>query len=280
MTKEKAEKVTPEQDTETVDAVLVTEPEQNDEQQLVTQQPKTLASAGISPMTLIQRALQDGSGASVEQLERLYALQVKYEENEAKKAFNKAIAEFKAKNIMILKKTNVNFSSSQGKVDYNHATLGDCVEQVIEDMSASGLSHSWDITQAPNLVTVTCEITHSLGHSRKVTMSGEPEGTKLMNALQKIASTVTYLSRYTLLAALGLATHDNDGRGDVEPEVDVIDENQLANLEVMIEQSKADEDELVKFLKIDALIHLPKDRYNFAVKCLQAKIDRANKGES
>ena len=63
-------------------------------------------------------------------------------------------------------------------------------------------------------MSVTCRITHRMGHSEEVSMSAFKDDSGKKNAIQQVASAITYLQRYTLLAATGLATHeqqDDDG---------------------------------------------------------------------
>ena len=48
---------------------------------------------------------------------------------------------------------------------------------------------------------MTCQITHELGHSESVEMTAPPDDSGGKNTIQSIASTKTYLERYTLLAA-------------------------------------------------------------------------------
>ncbi|WP_080398455.1 ERF family protein [Burkholderia pseudomallei] len=52
-----------------------------------------------------------------------------------------------------------------------------------------------------------------MGHSKMVTMSGAPDNSGKKNAIQQAASTITYLQRYTLLAATGMSTKDDDDDG-------------------------------------------------------------------
>ena len=47
-----------------------------------------------------------------------------------------------------------------------------------------------------------------MGHSESTVLEAAPDSSGKKNAIQQVASTVTYLQRYTLLAACGLATKD------------------------------------------------------------------------
>ncbi|MGK5049914.1 ERF family protein, partial [Janthinobacterium sp. GB4P2] len=83
-------------------------------------------------------------------------------------------------------------------------------------LARCGISHDWDTQQpASGMIIVSCSLTHVMGHSKSTTMEAPPDNSGSKNVIQQIASTVTYLQRYTLLGACGLATKDmdDDGRG-------------------------------------------------------------------
>jgi hypothetical protein len=59
---------------------------------------------------------------------------------------------------------------------------------------------------------VTCILTHEKGHSEETSLQGPPDTSGSKNSIQAVGSSVTYLCRYTLLAACGLAaSEDTDG---------------------------------------------------------------------
>lgn len=167
--------------------------------------------AAITPMELLQSARD--ANASLEQMQQLFDLQLRWEENEARKAYNQAIAEFKAEGVRIVKNKHVRFSTQKGVTDYKHATIGNVVETVTPLLSRYGLSHSWDMMQDGSNISVTCKVAHVLGHGTAVTMTAMPDDSGGKNKIQQVASTITYLQRYTLLSALGLATDDSDDDG-------------------------------------------------------------------
>jgi hypothetical protein len=81
----------------------------------------------------------------------------------------------------------------------------------------------FDITQN-NAITVSCRLCHRNGHVETVTMSGPRDESGNKNSLQQSGSTVSYLMRYTLKAALGIAAgdkeEDDDGHGSELSEKD------------------------------------------------------------
>jgi hypothetical protein len=164
----------------------------------------------VGPADLLRYALD--SGADLDRLEKLMELQERDNANKARMAFVAAMADFKKRAPTILKDKNVSFSGT----NYNHATLGGICDVVIEALARHGISHDWDTQQpASGMIIVSCTLTHVLGHSKSTTMEAPPDNSGKKNVIQQIASTVTYLQRYTLLGACGLATKDmdDDGRG-------------------------------------------------------------------
>lgn len=174
---------------------------------------KERAMQPITPMTLLQSA--HSTGATVEQLQQLMELQIRWEANEARKAYNEAMAEFKSENIIIFKECEVGYRNKDGSfTGYRHANLGTIVSKVSPVLSRYGLSHSWETHQVGEEVQVTCKISHRLGHSESITLNASPDDSGKKNSIQQIGSTVTYLQRYTLVSILGLAIHDMDDDGN------------------------------------------------------------------
>ena len=163
----------------------------------------------ITPMSLIEIAAS--RGASVEQMAQLFELKLRVEADEARKAFNQSMADFKAHPPRINKNKHVKF----GNTEYDHATLDNVTDSITAALSKVGVSHKWDTEQHDGKIIVTCVLTHSLGHSERTPLEATADTSGSKNAIQAIGSAVTYLQRYTLLAATGLAVagSDNDGQG-------------------------------------------------------------------
>jgi hypothetical protein len=171
-----------------------------------------IAIKQATPMVLIDKLIEKGGDMS--QLEKLMDMQMRWEANEAKKAYVRAMTEFKSNAPTITKTKRVQYQSQKGKVDYMHAELSQIASQVAAEMSKHGLSHSWKTEQTNNVITVTCVITHAMGHSESVSLQATPDQSGGKNDIQAVGSTVSYLQRYTLLSACGLAAGgiDDDAR--------------------------------------------------------------------
>lgn len=186
----------------------------------IPQQTTALAATENPFLRMAEAALTSGK---VEQLDKLLDLQTKWEAGEARKDYVAAMAAFKAEPMEILKRKLVEFKTRDGDLtSYHHAELADVTDAVVPAMGKHGLSHRWDVKQESGNITVSCIVTHARGHSESISMTAQPDASGKKNAIQQVASTVTYLQRYTLLAMTGMATKgmDDDGRGyEAEPEM-------------------------------------------------------------
>lgn len=164
----------------------------------------------VTPMSLIERASAD-PGFPVEKLAQLFELKLRVEADDARKAFNEAMAKFKTNAPQI----NKNVKKKAGSIDLHYASLDNVVDTIAPALSAVGIRHRWENKQADGLIQVTCILSHDQGHSESTALSALPDGSGAKNSIQAIASTVTYLQRYTLLGATGMAASgmDDDGSG-------------------------------------------------------------------
>jgi hypothetical protein len=174
---------------------------------------------GVTPMRLIELAAE--RGATIEQMQQLFELKLRVEADESKKAFHDAFTAFKAETIRIVRdKENTQYSKPGRPAMYT--SLENMVATVTPFLSKHGLSHHWDVQQS-NGIAVTCVLTHTLGHSIAVTMSGPADDSGAKNKLQQIKSTVTYLKVSTFESVCGLASafgsvnDDGNSAGGKEP---------------------------------------------------------------
>lgn len=173
----------------------------------------------VTPMQLLQIAT--AKGADLAQLEKLMELQERWEANEARKAFVSAMTSFKANPPNIDKNKQVRFETSKGITEYRHATLDHVCDAVGDALSKVDITHHWETEQAEGgMVRVTCVLTHKMGHAQRTTLSAGLDQSGGKNNIQALGSVVSYLQRYTLKAAVGLAESnaDDDGSGGTKDE--------------------------------------------------------------
>jgi len=169
--------------------------------------PRALAVAQPqSPMAMMLQA--QAQGISMETLDRMWSLQVKFDEREAEKAHNEAFASFKSEAVRIIKNRLVDNGPLKGK---KYAELFAVNNAATGPLAKHGLSTYWKVTKdEPEWIEVTCYLKHSGGHVQSVSMGGPPDIGGAKSPMQARASTVSYLERYTLKAILGLAEQDED----------------------------------------------------------------------
>ena len=218
---------------------------------------KDPAPVALTPMDMIARAV--ANGASIEMIERLVSLKKDVEADEARKAFVSAMAAFKAVEIKIEKKKHVGFDAKNGgsRTDYFHATLDQVTAAVGPELAKVGLSYRWKTEQLEGgIIQVTCIVRHALGHFEETMLRGSPDQSGNKNNIQAVGSTVSYLSRYTLMSALGLASADmdDDGRGS---ETELITDGQVAELQAGLDKLKTSAAALCKYLGVASLPAIP-----------------------
>jgi hypothetical protein len=174
-------------------------------------------------LQVISRAAADKS-LDLDRVERLMRMHQEIQQRQAEKDFIAAMAKFKesAPKIFKNKRTDFEHRDGQGSTSYKYATLGAICEAAIMGLASVGISHRWDLAQGDQKVTVTCVLTHTGGHSTQTTLSAGADASGKKNPIQQVASTITYLQKYTLLGATGLATEeqDDDGHGSNESHED------------------------------------------------------------
>lgn len=165
-------------------------------------QPSQSQVAINQPMRLIEMAISNN--ADIEKLEKLMALQERWNAQEAKKSFLSAMSSFQRNCPDIMK-------AKQGH-NYLYAPLSDIVTQIRDVLASNGLSYRFEQNHDAG-IQVTCIVSHNDGHSELTTMKASPDTSGSKNAIQAIGSTVQYLMRYTLIGALGITTADIDMDG-------------------------------------------------------------------
>lgn len=225
----------------------------------------------VVPFQLLQIALQQG--ADLEKLKTLMDLQERWEANQARKAYVSAMADFKSNVPQIVKDRRVSFNTNKGPTEYDHATLGAACTAIVEGLARVRISHSWKVAQRERRVQVICTLTHELGHSDSVQIEAGEDDSGGKNSIQAIGSAITYLERYSLFAACGLAPvslPDDDGRR-AGAEVALITEKQAADLHCKIDEVGANRAQFLRYLKVERLEDLPASRFNAAVQALNDK---------
>lgn len=234
--------------------------------QMTTEQPRAV----MTPMEMLDRAVS--SNASVETLTQLMVLQERWEANQARKAFDEAMAAVKANMPRIIKTRKVDFTTQKGRTNYQYEDLASIMNQIGPVLSAHGLSVRYRTSAEANQpISVTCIISHRMGHSEENTLMAGRDDSGNKNSIQAIGSTVTYLQRYTLKAALGLAAAADDDGARADDTIGNITEAEREIILTMVDDTGADIEKFCEVLQIESVATMPAAKFRRAVNMLEAK---------
>jgi len=226
-----------------------------------------------SPLTMIDKALDRGADVAI--LEKLLQLEERHRDNLARRAFDSAIAAAKAEIPAIRKNKKVDFTSAKGRTNYSHEDFSEIARTVDPILSRHGLNYRFRSAQDGQTVTVTCILSHRDGHREETTLSCGADHSGNKNPSQAIGSAATYLQRYTIKIALGLAaSEDDDARGTASQAR--INADQFQTLQGLLEEAGADEAKMLQWLKAETVEEMTLAQFDTAVSMLRKKI--AQKG--
>lgn len=230
------------------------------------QQPAALPV--VTPLTMIERAIE--KGADVAMIEKLMELQERNDRNIGRRAFDAAIAEAKAEIPPIFKNRKVDFTTAKGRTSYAHEDMAEIARTVDPILSRHGLSYRYRTSQDQRTLTVTCILSHRDGYSEETLLSGAADESGNKNHIQAIGSAATYLQRYTLKLALGLAASaDDDAR--TSEKVEIIKADQFFAMQGLIEATNTDPVKFAKYLNADDLETLTLTQFDTAMAALRNK---------
>jgi hypothetical protein len=199
--------------------------------------------SGMNPQRLIEMVAASGA-YSVDQLERLLNLQLKWQEGEREHqkyldaraerkrlqeiglAFREAYKNFRAVNIVIPKTKHVKMKARDGRdgPEFFQAEFDWVMSMLTPALSANGLSIRHDpvwgsrevpgeepgTTQNIGWVTVTCFLDHVAGHTEMIVLEGPQDFNSAVNFNQRMQITTSYLKRQSVLAITGTPTAEED----------------------------------------------------------------------
>jgi len=216
------------------------------------EEPRALVP--VDPMAMLNRAVE--SGADIEMIEKLMGLQERWESNNARKAFDEAVAAAKAE----IPPIERNATGHNEKRYANFAAIAKVVDPIL---GRYGLSYRFRTMQNER-ISVTCILSHKAGHSEETTLAGPADSSGNKNAIQAIGSTLTYLQRYSLVQMLGLAAAaDDDGKAGSGAAT--ITEAQAGQIIDLIEAKGADRKAFLKWAKQEKVEDIPADQFESCI---------------
>ena len=173
-------------------------------------------------LSVIERAARDPD-VDVDKMERLFTMQQQAKDRDARIAFNRALAALQPK-LPIVDENGaiVTGKGKDQKVQSTYAFWEDIIEAVRPLLAEHGFSLRFRTARDEAGVIVTGILSHEEGHSEETDLPLPPDASGSKNAVQAIASSISYGKRYTAIALLNITTkgEDDDGgaAGDGKPD--------------------------------------------------------------
>jgi hypothetical protein len=197
---------------------------------------------------------------------------------EAAREFNAAFAAAKAEFEPIVKTHLVEYGEGNKKTSYKHETNGDLA--IVDPILAKhGIFTRYRSTSNPNEpISVTCVVSHKLGHSEETTLKAGADNSGGKNSIQAMGSTVTYLQRYTKILALGIATKhgDDDGRA-AGGAVEYLDAAEAGRIKKELDDVKADIGAFCDHFGLDNIDRIPAAKQSRIMEAIAKKRKQVGK---
>ena len=239
-----------------------------------------VAPAGAQPsdpiLLMIANAARDPA-VDIEKFERLMSLRERASLADARRAFYAALARAKGEFGPILKTRQVDYPHKDGggRTSYRYEELADIGAVVDPVLSKHGLSYRHKSTQEGGKIRVTCILSHEDGYSEENSLEGVEDKSGLKNPNQAIASTVTYLQRYTLKEALGIGAGRDDDVVGLAPEDPVIEADDVVYIETLIRDTESNLAIFLETIGAPSIAEMRTSQFKRATALLNEKKRRA-----
>jgi hypothetical protein len=175
---------------------------------------------------------------------------------------------------------------ANGKIIHNNKVISqyakwEDVNDVIKPiLAAHGFSLDFDAVQDEKSLTITANVEHTGGHTKRATLRLPIDTSGAKNAVQSIGSTVSYGKRYTAGLTLNLTSRapgesDDDGRAAGAGRL--ITDLQVEHIRELIVETGADLTAFLEHFKIGQLSELPATAHARAIALLERKAQKAAK---
>lgn len=236
----------------------------------VATQPATEADAFLS---MIERAARDPA-VDINKMERLFEMADRVRRRESEVAFNSAMSSAQEALVPIIK----NRPNSQTKSKYADITA--LAEQAMPTIYSHGFGLTFSEFQSdkPDHVGIACIIRHRAGHSERHEFHIPTDGAGLKGNANKTAthaygSTTTYGRRYATCCVFNIATKDDDGNAASVKVDDLITDEQVAELQKLIVETKTPLASYLELGGIESLTEITKANFPSALRVLKQRKD-------
>lgn len=225
------------------------------------EQPVAHMQDGATLLAVISRAAADPQ-CDIEKMERLLQMHERMQAKQAEAEFAAALSDMQDQLPSIGERGNA-------ADRYTYALWEDINTAIKPVLKAHGfaLSFRTDFTDG---ITVIGVLSHRGGHSERTSIKLPADASGGKNAVQAVASSVSYGKRYTASALLNLTSHGEDDDA-YRAATEFVSQDQAATLIALVEEVKADLPKFLDYMKCESIEKIEAKHYARAVQMLQAK---------
>lgn len=223
------------------------------------------ASETAAILSMVARAASDPS-CDIDKLERLMTMQREAVNRQAMVEYNTALTALQSELPSIGERGDAN-----GR--YKFALWEDINTVIKPILNRHGFALSFRIDSAKD-ITVTGVLSHRNGHSEQTSITLPSDGSGNKNAVQAVASSVSYGKRYTASALLNLTSHGEDDDAYMAA-TSFVTEEQAVTIDDYIESTASNKKAFLGIFKVEATTRIKAADYDRAIKLLKEKEAKA-----
>lgn len=199
------------------------------------QAPVAVTSESATMLQVIQ-SMATNPACDIEKLERLMAMHERMQSKNAQTEFNAALASMQCDIPSIAER-------GEGHNKKTYATLEDINDVIKPIMQRYGFAMSFKVEHTAAGINVTGILMHRAGHREETTMLLPSDTSGGKNAVQAVASSVSYGKRYVMCAMLNISTRGEDDDGYAAAPTATITEQQAKSIRALLAKCKPDTQE-------------------------------------
>lgn len=224
----------------------------------------------ITPMVaMIERVAMDPT-IPIDRLEQMLAMKERMDAKEAEMAFAAAFARMQSALPVIAERGAI--KNRDKEIQSTYPLWEDVNAALRQPLADNGLSMSFDRRKEDGKTIIGCVVTHKMGHSRRAEIDLPRDDSGSKNAVQGEGSTVSYGQRYASKMLINwISEGTEDDNGVKAGRADTITADQYEELSALIEETKADEPQFLKYMGVRSLEDIPAAKFANAISALNAK---------
>lgn len=255
---------------------------QSNSQLMRAEEPSSQHSQTTTLMHVIERVAMD-KDMDISKLEKMLDMQERVLDRNAKQQFTADLAAMQMELPRVMEHGKIQIKNKDGKVIQNtaFAKLEDINDAIRPVLQKYGFAITFRVKAESGLVWVKTVLSHRDGHSEDTAIPLPLDTSGSKNAVQSVGSTISYGKRYGLCAMLNISTGDDldgasaDDAADSkhQQEANAITKQQLNDLMGRLAKANIPVDNFCKKLRVERLQDLQANRYDPAVKHIQAFVN-------